>query len=79
VLSIIEAAGWPDLAHHRHLQSSPRIIGERFWSLRTPVVRRRTCCRPTIPEYQGKGVSQDLVNRLQTGPLIGRIFARGSW
>ncbi|MGZ5073256.1 MAG: MotA/TolQ/ExbB proton channel family protein, partial [Usitatibacter sp.] len=29
----------------------------------------------TIREYQAKGVNQDLVNRLQRGPLIGRIFA----
>ena len=29
----------------------------------------------TIREYQAKGVTQDLINRLQKGPLIGRIFA----
>jgi biopolymer transport protein ExbB len=29
----------------------------------------------TIREYQAKGVTPDLVNRLQNGPLIGRIFA----
>jgi biopolymer transport protein ExbB len=29
----------------------------------------------TIREYQARGVSQDLINRLQSGPLIGRIFA----
>ena len=52
------------------------IIIERFWSLRTPLVAPRDLLAATIREYQSKGVTQELLNRLQQGPL-GRIFAAG--
>jgi biopolymer transport protein ExbB len=75
VLSIIEAAGWPIWLIIITSVVALAIIGERFWSLRTSVVAPRDMLPLTVREYQGKGVTQDLVNRLQKGPLIGRIFA----
>ena len=75
MLSIIEAAGWPIWFIIVTSIIALAIIGERFWSLRTSVVAPRDVLPATIREYQAKGVSQDLVNRLQAGPLIGRIFA----
>jgi biopolymer transport protein ExbB len=75
VLSIIEAAGWPIWLIIITSVVALAIIGERFWSLRTPLVAPRDVLPNTIREYQAKGVTQDLVNRLQRGPLIGRIFA----
>jgi biopolymer transport protein ExbB len=75
VLSIIEAAGWPIWLIIVTSIVALAIIGERFWSLRSSVVAPRDMLPATIREYQGKGVTQDLVNRLQRGPLIGRIFA----
>jgi len=75
VLSIIEAAGWPIWFIIVTSIIALAIIGERFWSLRTSVVAPRDVLPATIREYQAKGVTQDLVNRLQAGPLIGRIFA----
>jgi len=75
VLSIIEAAGWPIWLIVITSVIALAIIGERFWSLRTPLVAPRDVLPNTIREYQAKGVTQDLVNRLQRGPLIGRIFA----
>src|SRR5688500_1691494 len=75
VLSIIEAAGWPIWFIIVTSVVALAIIGERFWSLRTSLVAPRSVLPATIREYQSKGVSQDLLNRLQSGPLIGRIFA----
>ncbi len=75
MLSIIEAAGWPIWFIILTSVVALAIIGERFWSLRTSVVAPRDLLAATIREYQSKGVTQDLLNRLQQGPLIGRIFA----
>ena len=75
MLSIIEAAGWPIWLIVFTSVIALAIIGERFWSLRTALVAPRNVLPATIREYQQKGVSQDLINRLNQGPLIGRIFA----
>jgi biopolymer transport protein ExbB len=75
VLSIIEAAGWPIWLIIIASVIALAIIGERFWSLRTSLVVPRGILPATIREYQAKGVTQDLISRLQQGPLIGRIFA----
>jgi biopolymer transport protein ExbB len=75
VLSIIEAAGWPIWFILLTSIIALAIIGERFFSLRTSVVSPRELLPATIRDYQARGVTQDLVNKLQAGPLIGRIFA----
>ncbi len=75
MLSIIEAAGWPIWFIIFTSVITLAIIAERFWSLRTSLVAPREVLPNTIREYQAKGVTQDLINRLQRGPLIGRIFA----
>ena len=75
MLSIIEAAGWPIWLIIIASVIALAIIGERFWSLRTALVAPREILPATIREYQQKGVTQDLLNRLQQGPIIGRIFA----
>ena len=75
VLSIIEAAGWPIWFILLTSVVALAIIGERFWSLRTPLVAPRELLPLTIQEYRAKGVTPELLQRLQDGPLIGRIFA----
>ena len=75
MLSIIEAAGWPIWFIIVTSVIALAIIGERFWSLRTALVAPRDVLPATIREYQSKGVTPDLIGRLQQGPLIGRIFA----
>jgi biopolymer transport protein ExbB len=75
VLSIIEAAGWPIWFIIVTSVIALAIIGERLWSLRTSQVAPREILPQTIREYHGKGVTQDLLNRLQSGPMIGRVFA----
>ena len=75
MLSIIEAAGWPIWFILFTSVVALAIIGERFWSLRASAVAPREVLPNTIREYQAKGVTQDLLSRLQSGPLIGRVFA----
>lgn len=75
MLSILEAAGWPIWFILLASIIALAIIGERFWSLRTSVVAPRDLLPKVIAEYQAKGVSQDLINRLLAGPMIGRVFA----
>jgi biopolymer transport protein ExbB len=74
VLSIIEAAGWPIWFIIFTSVVALAIIGERFWSLRYSVVAPKDLLALTIREYQARGVTADLLDRLQQGPLIGRIF-----
>lgn len=75
MLSIIEAAGWPIWFIILTSVVALAIIGERTWSLRTSLVAPRDLLPSTVREYQAKGLSQELVSRLQGGPLIGRVFA----
>ena len=75
VLSIIEAAGWPIWFILLTSVVALAIIGERFWSLRTSLVAPRDLLPATVQEYRAKGVTPELLQRLQDGPLIGRIFA----
>ncbi len=75
MLSIIEAAGWPIWFIIITSVVALAIIGERFWSLRTPLVAPRNLLAETVREYQSKGATPDLIGRLQQGPLLGRIFA----
>ena len=74
MLSIIEAAGWPIWFIIITSVVALAIIGERFWSLRYSVVAPKDLLATTIREYQARGVTPDLVDRLQQGALIGRIF-----
>ena len=75
MLSIIEAAGWPIWFILLTSVVALAIIGERFWSLRTSLVAPRDLLPATVQEYRAKGVTPELLQRLQDGPLIGRIFA----
>ncbi|APV50107.1 flagellar motor protein MotA [Betaproteobacteria bacterium GR16-43] len=75
MLSIIEAAGWPIWFILLASVVALAIIGERFWSLRSSVVAPRNILPEVVQEYRSRGVSQELINRLQSGPLIGRVFA----
>lgn len=75
MLSIIEAAGWPIWPIILASVVALAIIGERFWSLRTTVVVPRHVLPETIQEYRSRGVTPELIEKLQDGPLVGRIFA----
>ena len=75
--SIVQAAGWPIWLLITASIIALAIIGERFWSLRASLVAPRTLLRETIEDYRRRGVTNELLNKLVTGPLLGRIFAAG--
>ena len=75
--SLIQAAGWPIWLLVISSIIALAIIGERFWSLRAPVVAPRGLLNTTVDEYRKKGVTNELLNKLAAGPLLGRIFAAG--
>jgi biopolymer transport protein ExbB len=77
VLQLIHLAGWPIWFLIFASIVALAIICERSWSLRASLIAPRNLLATTIAEYQRKGVSNDLLNRLVAGPLMGRIFAAG--
>lgn len=77
MLELIRLAGWPIWFLILASIVALAIIGERCWSLRVSVIAPRNLLAGTIAEFQRKGVSNDLLNRLVAGPLMGRIFAAG--
>lgn len=77
MLQLIHLAGWPVWFLIFASIVAFAIICERFWSLRAALIAPRNLLAATIAEYQRKGVSNDLLNRLVAGPLMGRIFAAG--
>lgn len=77
MLQLIRLAGWPIWFLILASIVALAIICERAWSLRASLIAPRNLLAATIAEYQRKGVSNDLLNRLVAGPLMGRIFAAG--
>lgn len=77
MLQLIRLAGWPVWFLIFASIVALAIICERSWSLRASLIAPRNLLAATIAEYQRKGVSNDLLNRLVAGPLMGRIFAAG--
>jgi biopolymer transport protein ExbB len=77
VYSLIQAAGWPIWLLIIASITALAIIGERFWSLRASLVAPRGLLNITIDDYRKRGVTNELLNKLVAGPLLGRIFAAG--
>lgn len=77
MLAIIEAAGWPIWPLILASVLSVAIIIERAYSLRLKEIVPPDLLLETIKEYQGRGVTQELLTKLNDGSLLGRIFATG--
>jgi biopolymer transport protein ExbB len=75
VITIIQAAGWPIWPIIISSVLALAIIGERFWSLRQSLVAPRGYLADTVRQFREGGVNQAMIDKLQAGPLIGRIFA----
>lgn len=74
LVAIIEAAGWPIWLIILASVTALAIIIERFWSLRTSAIAPSGLLDDTIGRFRAQGVTQDLLDTLYRGPLIGRIF-----
>ncbi|MBI1398360.1 MAG: MotA/TolQ/ExbB proton channel family protein [Betaproteobacteria bacterium] len=77
MLAIIDAAGWPIWPIIAASIIALGIIGERLWTLRTNSVAPKGLLDQVVAEYRSKGVSQEMLDRLSTGSMLGRIFAAG--
>lgn len=77
MIGIIEAAGWPIWPIIAASIVALAIIGERFWALRSNTVAPKDLLGQVVAEYRASGVSQEMLNRIATGSVLGRVFAAG--
>jgi len=75
VLAIIEAAGWPIWPLILASVLAVAIIIERSYSLRAKEVVPPNLLVETIREFEGRGVTQELLTKLTDHSPLGRIFA----
>jgi biopolymer transport protein ExbB len=77
LFALIEAAGWPIWFLIVASVVAVAIIGERLWSLRQSQVVPKDLLHRVVQEYRKNGVSEELIARLNRGPVLGRVFAAG--
>jgi biopolymer transport protein ExbB len=77
LFALIEAAGWPIWFLIVASIVAVAIIGERLWSLRQSQVVPKDLLHRVVQEYRKNGVSEELIGRLNRGPVLGRVFAAG--
>ncbi|WP_333845049.1 MotA/TolQ/ExbB proton channel family protein [Pelomicrobium sp.] len=77
MFALIEAAGWPIWFLIVASIVAVAIIGERLWSLRQSQVVPKDLLHRVVQEYRKNGVSEELIARLNRGPVLGRVFAAG--
>jgi biopolymer transport protein ExbB len=74
---MIQAAGWPIWLIIIASVTAVGIIGERVLALRISVVTPKGLLTKVIREYQERGVSTDMLVRLNSHSPLGQIFAAG--
>lgn len=77
MFAIIEAAGWPIWPLIISSIIALAIIGERFWSLRQPIVIPKNLLIEVAQEYRQNGVTPQMLTRLAIGSPLGQVFAAG--
>lgn len=77
MFALIEAAGWPIWFLIVASIVAVAIIGERLWSLRQSQVVPKDLLHRVVQEYRKNGVSEELIARLNRGPVLGHVFAAG--
>jgi biopolymer transport protein ExbB len=77
VLGLVHAAGWPIWLLIVASIVAVAIIGERVWTLRPTLVAPRDLLQKVVQEFRQTGVTNEMLTRLATGSLLGRIFAAG--
>jgi len=75
VLAIIEAAGWPIWPLILASVLAVAIIIERSYTLRAKEVVPDALLAETIREFEGRGVTLELLAKLNDGSPLGRVFA----
>jgi biopolymer transport protein ExbB len=77
VLAIIEAAGWPIWPLILASVLAVAVIIERAYSLRIKEIAPPELLLETIRDFQSRGVTQELLTKLNESSLMGRVFATG--
>jgi len=77
LFALIEAAGWPIWPLIIASIIALAIIGERFWSLRKPIVIPRNLLNQAIQEYRQNGVTPQMLARLSADSPLGQVFSAG--
>ncbi len=77
MLALIEAAGWPIWPLILASILAVAVIIERAYSLRIREVAPPELLAATVKDFQSRGVTPDLLNRLNDNSLLGRIFSTG--
>lgn len=77
MFSIIEAAGWPIWFLIITSIAAVALIVERLMYLRSKTIAPVTLLSEVIQELKQKGVTEDMLERLQKSSPLGRIFAAG--
>jgi biopolymer transport protein ExbB len=74
---LIEAAGWPSILLVAASVVGMGVIFERLWVLRFSRVLPRGLLEDVLSRVRAQGISQPLVEQLESGSPLGRIFAAG--
>ncbi len=77
MFSLIQAAGWPIWPIIFASIIAVGIIGERLWALRLKLVSPKELLPKVLSEYNRKGVSPEMIAKLQKHSPLGQIFAAG--
>ena len=77
MLSLIQAAGWPIWPIFFASIVALGIIGERMIKLRAKIVCPKELLPKVLNEYKRNGVSAEMMERLKSHSMLGKIFAAG--
>ncbi len=77
MLSLIQAAGWPIWPIFFASIVALGIIGERMIKLRAKIVCPKELLPKVLNEYKRNGVSAEMMERLKSHSMLGKIFASG--
>ncbi len=77
MFALIQAAGWPIWPIILASIIALGIIGERLWTLRPSVVAPKGLLPEVAREYRERGVSTEMITRLQQHSPLGQILAAG--
>ncbi|MDE2343261.1 MAG: MotA/TolQ/ExbB proton channel family protein [Betaproteobacteria bacterium] len=74
---LIEAAGWPSILLVAASVVGLAVIFERLWALRFSRVLPRGLLNDVLTHVREQGISPQLVDQLEVGSPLGRIFSAG--
>ncbi len=77
MLALIQAAGWPIWPIFFASIVALGIIGERMIKLRAKIVCPKELLPKVLNEYKRNGVSTEMMERLKSHSMLGKLFAAG--